>query len=188
MEELDDSAGEGTTAFPTSLTTPPPPPTPASARKQLTIQTANLNNDRNKPQQEPTSITPTHFAKHQQVPSPPSSDSSSPSEDEEVAAISQIITRRKTGWRNKAHNKPSKSLQVEWNTPPEIANLIHEFAETFVGLSLDPCGNPDSNIDAKYSYGRIGESDEEFIDALTLTRWGVPGEGNVVDDPNTWSK
>ena len=50
LEELDCSAGEGTTAFPMSLTTPTPAPTAASSQKQLTIQTANLNNDRNKPQ------------------------------------------------------------------------------------------------------------------------------------------
>ena len=50
LGEPNDSAGEGTTAFPISLTTPTPPPTVASARKQLTIQTANLNNDRNEPQ------------------------------------------------------------------------------------------------------------------------------------------
>ncbi|KAJ3029006.1 hypothetical protein HK097_005858 [Rhizophlyctis rosea] len=79
--------------------------------------------------------------------------------------------------------------QIEWNTPQELADFIHEFAEkAFGGLSLDPCGNPESCIKSDHRYGRLGNDNNEFIDALTLPRWGVPGPEDDPNDASTWSQ
>ncbi|KAJ3267919.1 hypothetical protein HK104_005558, partial [Borealophlyctis nickersoniae] len=81
----------------------------------------------------------------------------------------------------------NRTLQCEWNTSPQLAEKIHAFAQHFGGLSLDPCSNPESPIEAKHIYGRVRSDSTAFIDALKLERWGVPGGGENVHDPNTWS-
>ncbi|KAJ3032551.1 hypothetical protein HDV00_007401 [Rhizophlyctis rosea] len=87
-----------------------------------------------------------------------------------------------------AKQKGIKHFQVEWNTYGNFADRIHEFAQAFGGQDLDPCGNPESPIVSRWRYRRIGNVNNDFIDALGLPRWGVPGEGDDKSDPTTWSQ
>jgi len=62
------------------------------------------------------------------------------------------------------------SGRMDWNTPPEVLKLLH--AGWPDGVDLDPCHNPASIVDARFTY-------TEEQDGLAQS-WDIPRPGGLV--------
>ena len=63
-------------------------------------------------------------------------------------------------------------IHLEYLTPKWLCDCITEFARPFGGIDLDLCGNRDSIIQARYSYGE--QSNGTFVNAFQFKTWCIP--------------
>ena len=58
-------------------------------------------------------------------------------------------------------------MENEFLTPEWLADCLYEFALPLGGIDLDVCGNRDSLVQVKYSYGEQGDGD--FVNAFQFS-------------------
>lgn len=96
-----------------------------------------------------------------------SSGSVTETENEQICQVVQQDRYRHI--RN--HGRP-KFAENEYLTPSWLSNLLTEFTAPMGGIDLDLCGNRDSLVKAKHSYGE--QKNGTFIDAFKFKRWAIP--------------
>ena len=73
---------------------------------------------------------------------------------------------------DETESRRPRLLENEYLTPEWLANCVYEFALPLGGIELNLCGNRDSVLQAKYSYGE--QEDGEFVNAFQFDTWKIP--------------